>query len=39
MLHLLGHDHAELAEKASMWAVQGEVLFHLGIQITVMDDT
>ena len=37
-LHLLGHDHAEPAEKASMWAVQGEVLIQLGIRITVMDD-
>jgi probable rRNA maturation factor len=37
-LHLLGHDHAEPAEKASMWAVQAEVLNQLGIRITVMDD-
>ena len=38
ILHLLGHDHTEPAEKASMWAVQGEILFQLGIQITIMYD-
>jgi probable rRNA maturation factor len=30
-LHLLGHDHSELEEKARMWAVQGAILSQLGI--------
>jgi len=29
VLHLLGYDHAEEAEKARMWAVQDEILAHL----------
>jgi len=29
-LHLLGHDHAEPAEKTLMWAVQSKVLAGLG---------
>jgi probable rRNA maturation factor len=28
VLHLLGHDHAEPAEKERMWALQEQVLFH-----------
>jgi probable rRNA maturation factor len=31
MLHLLGHDHAELEEKKRMWTVQAEVLERLGL--------
>jgi probable rRNA maturation factor len=30
VLHLLGHDHAEQAEKETMWRVQKEVLHSLG---------
>lgn len=30
-LHLLGHDHAEVDEKARMWKVQAEVLERLGL--------
>jgi probable rRNA maturation factor len=29
-LHLLGHDHADDEEKATMWAAQGEILQNLG---------
>ncbi len=31
VLHLMGHDHAEAAEKARMWAAQAEVLEQLGL--------
>ncbi len=31
VLHLLGHDHAEVEEKARMWAAQAEVLARLGL--------
>jgi probable rRNA maturation factor len=30
VLHLLGHDHAEEAEKARMWSAQREILEGLG---------
>ncbi|MEJ5240591.1 MAG: rRNA maturation RNase YbeY [Anaerolineales bacterium] len=30
VLHLLGHDHAEPAEKQRMWEAQGEILKLLG---------
>ena len=30
-LHLLGHDHAEVEEKARMWKAQAEVLERLGL--------
>ncbi len=30
VLHLLGHDHAEQAEKDVMWGIQREVLNNLG---------
>ena len=30
-LHLLGHDHAEPAEKARMWQAQSEVMVKLGL--------
>jgi probable rRNA maturation factor len=33
VLHLLGHDHAEPAEKARMWAAQALILKHLGADI------
>jgi probable rRNA maturation factor len=35
VLHLLGHDHAEVDEKAKMWKVQGEVLEMLGVKVNV----
>lgn len=31
VLHLLGHDHADAAQKAKMWAAQTAVLTELGI--------
>jgi probable rRNA maturation factor len=31
VLHLLGHDHAEAAEKAKMWQAQAEILGQLGL--------
>jgi probable rRNA maturation factor len=31
VLHLLGHDHGELEEKARMWKAQGEILEILGL--------
>lgn len=37
-LHLLGHDHAEAAEKARMWKAQGEILEKLGLsEIEIRD--
>jgi probable rRNA maturation factor len=33
VLHLLGHDHAEPAEKATMWAAQTAVLRQLNLDI------
>jgi probable rRNA maturation factor len=32
ILHLLGHDHAEAAEKARMWKAQAEILGSLGLE-------
>ena len=31
VLHLLGHDHADPAEKSSMWKAQSEILDSLGL--------
>lgn len=31
VLHLLGHDHAEVQEKALMWQAQAEILAQLGL--------
>lgn len=31
VLHLMGHDHAEAAEKAKMWQAQSEILTILGL--------
>jgi probable rRNA maturation factor len=33
LLHLLGHDHGEPAEKAAMWAAQAAILDELGADI------
>lgn len=33
VLHLLGHDHADQAEKAAMWAAQAEILATLGVEM------
>ena len=30
VLHLLGHDHLEAADKADMWVAQGQILAQLG---------
>jgi len=39
-LHLLGHDHAEAAEKARMWKAQAEVLERLGLsEIEIKEDS
>ena len=35
VLHLLGHDHAEPAEKAAMWAAQAAILAALGVDIAI----
>lgn len=31
VLHLMGHDHAEMEEKARMWQAQAEILTILGL--------
>jgi probable rRNA maturation factor len=39
VLHLLGHDHAEPAEKARMWQAQAEILAQLGLaHITIREE-
>ena len=38
VLHLLGYDHMEPAEKQAMWAVQTAVLHQLNIHITLPDE-
>ncbi len=35
VLHLLGHDHAEPAQKAAMWAAQTAILTALGANIAL----
>lgn len=35
VLHLLGHDHAEPAEKAAMWTAQAAILTALGANIAL----
>jgi len=35
VLHLLGHDHAEPAQKAAMWAAQAAILTALGANIAL----
>ena len=32
VLHLLGHDHAKVREKAKMWKAQAEILKSLGLE-------
>jgi len=39
VLHLLGHDHAELEEKAKMWMAQAEIMDGLGLgHVTIRED-
>jgi probable rRNA maturation factor len=39
VLHLLGHDHSEMEEKAHMWQVQAEILEGLGLgQIQIREE-
>ena len=38
VLHLLGHDHARVEEKARMWAAQSEALTRLGISSTIVHE-
>ena len=39
VLHLLGHDHARLREKAKMWKAQAEILESLGMgQIQIREE-
>jgi probable rRNA maturation factor len=39
VLHLLGHDHAKLREKARMWKAQREILTQLGLgEIQIRED-
>ena len=35
VLHLIGYDHDEDAEKARMWARQAEILSYLGCAVTM----
>jgi probable rRNA maturation factor len=35
VLHLLGHDHAEAAEKETMWVAQAAILSHLDVDIAL----
>jgi probable rRNA maturation factor len=35
VLHLVGHDHAEAPEKATMWAAQAAILSRLGVDIAL----
>lgn len=37
VLHLLGHDHAEQAQKDEMWRIQREVLSQLGCENILPD--
>jgi probable rRNA maturation factor len=39
VLHLLGHDHAEPAQKEAMWSAQTEILLGLGCQIRLLPDS
>lgn len=40
VLHLLGYDHAEVEEKAEMWAAQTEILHQLGLEnLQIVGDT
>ena len=39
VLHLIGHDHAEVEEKARMWKAQAEILERLGLgQIQIREE-
>ena len=38
VLHLLGHDHAEEAEKIRMWALQAKALTFLGVKIGIPEE-
>jgi len=39
VLHLLGHDHAKVREKAKMWKAQAEILKSLGLgNIKIRED-
>jgi probable rRNA maturation factor len=39
VLHLMGHDHAEVEEKARMWKAQAEILERLGLgQIQIREE-
>ena len=38
VLHLLGHDHAQPAEKERMWAIQASLLEHLGISPAIVHE-
>lgn len=38
VLHLLGHDHAEEAEKKRMWALQAKALATLGVLLGISEE-
>ena len=38
VLHLLGHNHGGMEEKACMWAAQSEILAKLGIPPTIVHE-
>lgn len=39
VLHLLGYDHAEPAEKERMWNAQGRILAKLGLENIIIRDS
>ncbi|MGD0752186.1 MAG: rRNA maturation RNase YbeY [Anaerolineales bacterium] len=38
ILHLLGHDHAEVGEKERMWAAQARALERLGVSAQIVHE-
>jgi len=38
ILHLLGHDHAEVGEKERMWAAQAQALERLGVSPQIVHE-
>jgi ssRNA-specific RNase YbeY (16S rRNA maturation enzyme) len=38
VLHLLGHDHADVGEKKRMWGAQNEILMSLGVSPMIIHE-
>jgi probable rRNA maturation factor len=38
VLHLVGYDHVESKQQKQMWAVQDDILNHLGVKINNLDE-